>query len=116
MNGIDSKYLIDYFKKKSGKYLKLDNGKKVKLFAVVENQYRLTLTFTHGNRVLVIPFNGLYGDYIAIHIPEGLEQGLYISPIVKFDNFQSIGYALENVLINWTERKDEILDLNWEEL
>ena len=24
-------------------------------------------------------------------------------------------YALENVLINWTERKDEVLDLNWED-
>ena len=24
-------------------------------------------------------------------------------------------YALENVLINWTERKDEVLELNWED-
>lgn len=117
MNGTDSKYLIDYFKNKSGKYLKLHNGDKVKLFAVVKCQYTLTLTltFTYGNKVLVIPFTGLYGDYVTIHIPNGLEQGHYISSIVKFDSFQSIGYAIENVLTNWTERKDEVLDLNWED-
>ena len=26
MNGMDSKHLIDYFRNKKGKYLKLDNG------------------------------------------------------------------------------------------
>ena len=115
MNGTDSKYLIDYFKKKSGKYLKLDNGKKVKLFTVVDCQYTLTLSFTHNSKVLVIVFTELYENYVTMRIPRGLEQGLYISPIVKFDNFQSIGYAIENVLTNWTERKDEVLELNWEE-
>lgn len=115
MNGIDSKYLIDYFKKKSGKYLKLNNGKKVKLSAVVDCRFTLTLTFTYDNKVLAIPLTELYGNYITIHIPSGLEQGHYISSIVKFDNFQSIGYAIENILTNWTEGKDEIIELDWED-
>lgn len=115
MVGMDSKHLIDYFKKKSGKYLKLENGEKVKLFTVVENQYRLTLTFTHGNKVLVIPFDGIYGEYIIMHIPHGLEAGLFVSPIVNLHSLKSIGRAVEHILTNWTERKDEVLELNWEE-
>ena len=31
MNSMDSKHLIDYFRNKKGKYLKLNNGEKVKL-------------------------------------------------------------------------------------
>ncbi len=115
MNGTDSRELIDYFKNKSGKYLKLDNGEKVKLFAVVNCQWALTLTFTYSGKILVIPFDGLYGDFVTMHIPKGLEKGHYISSIVKFDNLRSIGYAIENVLINWTERKDEIIELKWED-
>ena len=113
MNGIDSKYLIGYFKKKNGKYLKLDNGKKVKLLEVVDCQWTLTLFFTYGNRVLAIPFTELYGDYVTMRIPRGLEEGYYMSSVVKFDSLQSIGYAIENILTNWTERKDEIIELNW---
>lgn len=115
MKGTDSRELIDYFKKKSGKYLKLDNGEKVKLFAVVDCQFSLTLTFTYGKKVLVIIFTGLYGDYVTMHIPKGLEKGCYVSPIVKFDSLKSIGYAVEHVLTNWTERKDEIIELKWED-
>ena len=48
-------------------------------------------------------------------IPHGLQEGIFMSPYVKFDNFQSIGYAIENVLTNWTERKDEIIELDWED-
>ena len=48
-------------------------------------------------------------------IPHGLQSGVSISPYVKFDDLRRIGYALENVLINWTERKDEVLELNWED-
>ena len=29
MNGTDSEHLINYFRNKKGKYLKLDNGEKV---------------------------------------------------------------------------------------
>lgn len=115
MNGTDSRELISYFKKKSGKYLKLDNGKKVKLFAVVDCQFSLTLTFTYGKKVLVIIFTGLYGDYVTMHIPKGLEKGHYMSSIVKFNSLQSIGYAIENILTNWTEGKDEIIELKWED-
>ena len=116
MNGTDSEHLINYFRKKKGKYLKLNNGEKVELFTVADYQYTLILSFTYGNKILDIPLiTELYGDCITIHIPEGLEEGYYISPYVKFDNLRSIGYALENVLTNWTERKDEVLDLNWED-
>ena len=114
MNYADSRELINYFKNKEGKYLKLDNGEKVKLSVVGYWEYSLTLTFTYGRKILVIPFDGLYGDFVTMHIPKGLEKGHYISPIVKFDNLRSIGYAIENVLINWTERKDEIIELKWE--
>lgn len=114
MNGTDSRELIDYFKKKSGKYLKLNNGEKVELFAVADYQYSLTLTFTYGGKILDIPFTGLYGEDITMHIPKGLEEGYYMSSIVVFDNLQGIGYAIENILTNWTERKDEIIELNWE--
>ena len=116
MNSMDSKHLIDYFRNKKGKYLKLDNGEKVKLETVFANMYTMSLTFTHDNRDIYIPFDGLYGDYILMKIPHGLQTGIFMSPYVKFDNLKSIGYALENVLTNWTERKDEVLDLNWEEL
>ena len=116
MNGMDSKHLIDYFRNKKGKYLKLDNGEKVKLETVFANMYTMSLTFTHDNREIYIPFDGLYGDYILMKIPHGLQTEIFMSPYVKFDRLDSVGYALENVLTNWTERKDEVLDLNWEEL
>ena len=48
-------------------------------------------------------------------IPRGLQAGVSISPYVKFNKLKSIGYAIENVLTNWTERKDEIIDLKWED-
>ena len=116
MNGTDSEHLINYFRNKKGKYLKLDNGEKVKLETVFANMYTMSLTFTHDDRMIYIPFDGLYGEYILMKIPHGLQGGISISPYVKFEDLRRIGYALENVLINWTERKDEILDLNWEEL
>lgn len=115
MNSTDSKHLIDYFRNKKGKYLKLDNGEKVKLETVFANMYTMSLTFTHDDRMIYITFDGLYGEDILMKIPHGLQSGVSISPHVKFDNFQSIGYAIENVLINWTERKDELLELNWED-
>ena len=115
MNGKDSKHLIDYFRNKKGKYLKLNNGEKVKLETVFANNYTMSLTFTHDNRMIYIPFDGLYGEDILMKIPHGLQSGVSISPYVKFDDLRRIGYALENVLINWTERKDEVLELNWED-
>ena len=105
MNSMDSKHLIDYFKNKKGKYLKLDNGEKVKLETVFANMYTMSLTFTHDNREIYIPFDGLYGDYILMKIPHGLQTGIFMSPYVEFDRLESIGHALENVLTNWTERK-----------
>lgn len=121
MNGMDSEKLIEYFEHKSGKYLKLENGEKVKLSAVIKSQWILTLTFTYNNKFLVIPFSGLYGEYVTMHIPEGLEASRYVSPIVKFDSLKSIGHAVEHVLTNWTERKGETvelinynIDLEWE--
>lgn len=115
MDYADSRELINYFKNKEGKYLKLNNGEKVKLSVVGYWEYSLTLTFTYGRKILVIPFDGLYGDFVTMHIPKGLEEGYYARPVVKFDDLRRIGYALENVLINWTERKDEVLELNWED-
>ena len=114
MNGIDSKYLIGYFKKKNGKYLKLDNGKKVKLFTVVDQQDMLTLTFTYSGKDLVIPFE-LSEDCITIYIPDGLEQGCFGTPIVKFNSFKNIGKGIEKLLTNWTERNDEFIELDWED-
>ena len=107
--------LIDYFRNKKGKYLKLNNGEKVKLETVFANNYTMSLTFTHDNRTIYIPFDGLYGEDILMKIPHGLQSGVSISPYVKFDDLRRIGCALENVLINWTERKDEVLELNWED-
>lgn len=115
MNGTDSKHLIDYFRNKKGKYLKLDNGEKVKLETVFANMYTMSLTFTHDNRTIYIHFDGLYGEHVLMKIPHGLQEGIFISPYVKFDNLKSIGYAIENILTNWTERKNEIIELNWED-
>lgn len=115
MDRVDSEYLINYFKNKEGKYLKLNNGEKVKLSVVGSQQYSLTLTFTYGNKVLVVHFTGLYCDYVTMHIKDGLEVGRYMSPIVKFNNLKSIGYAIENTLVNWIERKNEIIELKWED-
>lgn len=121
MNGIDSEHLINYFRNRKGKYLKLDNGEKVKLETVFANMYTMSLTFTHDNREIYIPLDGLYGEYILMKIPHGLQAGIFVQPHVKFNSLKSIGYALEKVLTNWTERKDkterkdEVLDLNWEE-
>ena len=115
MNGTDSEHLINYFRNKKGKYLKLDNGEKVKLETVFANMYTMSLTFTHDDRMIYIPFDGLYGEYIMMKIPRGLQAGVSISPYVKFNKLKSIGYAIENVLTNWTERKDEIIDLKWED-
>lgn len=113
MNSMASEHLINYFRNKKGKYLKLNNGEKVELFSVADYQHSLTLTFTYSGKILDISFTGLYGEYVTMHIPEGLEEGRYVSPIVKFDNLKSIGHAVEHVLTKWTERKDDI-DLEWE--
>lgn len=114
MYGTDSEYLINYFKNKKGKYLKLRNGEKIKLEKVIANIYTLSLFFTQDNREVCIYFDGLYGEYVTMNIPHGLQEGVFISPYVKFNNLRRIGYALENILSNWTERKYEI-ELNWEE-
>lgn len=115
MDRMDSEHLIKYFRNKKGKYLKLDNGEKVKLETVFANMYTMSLTFTHDDRMICIPFDGLYGECILMKIPHGLQEGIFISPYVKFGNLKSIGYTLENVLTNWTERKDEIIELDWED-
>lgn len=88
MNGTDSQHLINYFRNKKGKYLKLENGEKVKLSVVFANMYTMSLTFTHDNRDIYIPFDGLYGEYIMMKIPHGLQAGVSISPHVKFDNLK----------------------------
>lgn len=115
MDRMDSEHLINYFRNKKGKYLKLDNGEKIKLETVFANMYTLSLTFTQDGREICISFDGLYGEYITMIIPHGLQEGVFISPYVKFDSLKSIGYAIENVLTNWTERKDEIIKLDWED-
>lgn len=114
MNRMDSEHLMNYFRNKKGKYLKLYNGEKVKLETVFANIYTLSLTFTHDGREICISFDKMYEEYIMMKIPHGLQAGVSISPHVNFSNLKSIGYALENVLINWTERKNEIIELNWE--
>lgn len=115
MDRVDSEHLINYFRNKKGKYLKLRNGEKIKLEKVFANIYTLSLIFTQDNREVCISFDGLYGEHIMMNIPHGLQEGVFISPYVKFNSLKRIGYALENVLINWTERKNEIIELNWEE-
>ena len=113
MNRTDSKYFIDYFKKSRNEYIKLDNGKRVNLREVVVSQDKVTLTFTYSGKDLVLPFE-LSGGCITIYIPDGL-QGSFASPIVKFNSFKSLGKGIEKILTNWTERKDEVLELNWED-
>lgn len=115
MDRMDSEHLINYFRNKKGKYLKLDNGEKVKLETVFANINRLSLTFIHDGRKICISFNELYKEYVLMIIPHGLQGGVSISPHAKFNSLKSIGYAIENVLINWTERKDEIIELKWED-
>lgn len=114
MDRMDSEHLINYFRNKKGKYLKLDNGEKVKLETVFANINRLSLTFTHDGREICISFDGLYKEYVTMIIPNGLQGGVSISPHVKFNSLKSIGYAIENILTNWTERKNEIIELKWE--
>lgn len=114
MDRMDSEHLINYFRNKKGKYLKLDNGEKVKLETVFANINRLSLTFTQDGREICISFDGLYKEYVTMIIPHGLQAGVSISPHVKFNSLKSIGYAIENILTNWTERKNEIIELKWE--
>lgn len=114
MDGMDREHLINYFRNKKGKHLKLRNGEKIKLEKVFANMDTLLLIFTQDNREVCISFDGLYEEYVTMNIPHGLQERVSISPYVKFNSLKSIGYALENILTNWTERKDEI-ELKWEE-
>lgn len=111
----DSTQLKDYFRQKRGKYLKLSNGKKVKLINTIEESYVLTLVFKYDNKTLSIPFDKLYSEAISVHIPNGLEKGNFISKIIKFRDVNFISAVLNKVLTSWTEQKELLPELDWEE-
>jgi len=111
----DTTRLKDYFKQKSGKYLKLNNGEKVKLSKTIEESYVLTLVFKYDNKTLSIPFDNLYSEAIAVHIPKGLEKGHFTSKILKFRDVNFISVILNKVLTSWTEQKELLPELEWED-
>lgn len=111
----DSTQLIEYFRQKRGKYLKLNNGKKVKLINTIEEPYVLTLVFSYNDKALSIPFDKLYSEALVAHIPNGLEKGHFTSKIVKFRDVNFISIILNNVLTSWTEQKELLPGLDWEE-
>ncbi|WRW34727.1 hypothetical protein CF5_0178 [Staphylococcus phage CF5] len=100
MDSIDSEHLINYFRNRKGKHLKLRNGEKIKLEKVFANMYTLSLTFTQDGKEIYISFDGLYREHIKMIIPHGLQEGVFMSPYVKFGNLKILGYTLENILIN----------------
>lgn len=111
----DSTQLVEYFRQKRGKYLKLSNGEKVKLDKVIEESYVLTLVFKYDNKTLSIPFDRLYSEAISVHIPNGLEKGNFISKIIKFRDVNFVSVVLDKVLTSWTEQKELLPELDWEE-
>lgn len=111
----DSKQIIEYFRQKRDKYLKLNNGKKVKLINTIEESYVLTLVFKYNDKALSIPFDKLYSEALVAHIPNGLEKGHFTSKIVKFRDVNFISIILNNVLTSWTEQKELLPELDWEE-
>ena len=102
----DSTQLKDYFRQKIGKYLKLNNGEKVKLIHTIEEPYILILVFNYNNKTLSIPFDRLYSDVLVAHIPNGLEKGHFTSKIIKFRDVNFISVILNKVLTSWTEQKE----------
>lgn len=111
----DSRQLIEYFGQKRGKYLKLSNGEKVKLTHTIEESYVLTLVFKYNDKTLSIPFDKLYSEALVAHIPNGLEKGHFTSKIVKFKDVNFISIILNNVLTSWTEQKELLPELDWQE-
>lgn len=111
----DSTQLKEYFRQKRGKYLKLSNGEKVRLTQSIEESYVLTLVFSYNNKNLTIPFDKLYSEALEAHIPNGLEKGNFTSKIVRFGYVDSISTLLEKVLTSWTEQKEFLPELEWEE-
>lgn len=101
--------LIDYFKDKQSKYLKLSNGAYIKLEYVDVLEDGLHLVFTNNHDNLYISFNfGAKSEYPTMVVP----QDYYHTPYIKVQSMLSVGSILDSVAKEWVETKDTI-NLEW---
>lgn len=107
--------LIDYFKDKQSKYLKLSNGAYIKLeyVDVVEDKDALEdslhLVFTNNYDSLYISFRfGSKSEYPTMVVP----REYYRTPFIKVQSMLSVGSILDSVAKEWVETKDTI-NLEW---
>lgn len=105
--------LIDYFKDRQSKYLKLSNGAYIKLeyVDVLEDYLKdsLHLVFTNNYDNLYISFNfGEKSEYPTMVVP----QDYYHTPFIKVQSMTGVGSILESVAKKWVEVKDTI-NLEW---
>lgn len=105
--------LIDYFKDKQSKYLKLSNGAYIKLeyVDVLEDDLKdsLHLVFTNNYDNLYISFRfGVKNEYPTMVVP----QNYYHTPFIKVQSMLSVGSILDSVAKEWVETKDTI-NLEW---
>lgn len=101
--------LIDYFKDKQGRYLKLSNGVYIKLEYVDVLEDGLHLVFTNNYDNLYISFNfGENSECPTMVVP----QNCYFTPFIKVESMLSVGSILDTVAKEWVEIKDAI-NLEW---
>ena len=105
--------IASYFLANKGKYLVLENGKRVKLTQVEAVRGSIDLLFLHNNEYITIHYCTGRKDQIRMNIPKGL----HYTNVVVFESLDGIGILLDRVLYNWTEQEREtIKGLNWEEV
>lgn len=101
--------LIDYFKDKQGRYLKLSNGAHIKLEYVDVLEDGLHLVFTNNYDNLYISFNfGENSECPTMVVP----QEYYLTPYIKVQSMLSVGSILDSVAKEWVDIKDAI-NLEW---
>lgn len=104
--------LVSYFLTNKGKYLVLENGKRVKLTQVEADGGSIDLLFLYNNEYITINFYTGRKNQIKMNIPKGL----HYTNVVVFESLDGIGKFLDRVLCNWTEQEREtIKGLIWEE-
>lgn len=104
--------IASYFLANKGKYLILENGKRVKLTQVEADRGSIDLLFLYNNEYITINFYTGRKDQIRMNVPKGL----HYTNVVVFESLDGIGILLDRVLCNWTEQEREtIKGLIWED-
>lgn len=107
--------LIDYFKDKQSKYLKLSNGAYIKLEHVdvvedvdaLEDSLHLVFTNNYDNLYISFKFREK-NEYPTMVVP----QDYYRTPFIKVQSMSGVGNILDSVAKEWSETKDT-LSLEW---